>query len=39
MRRDGNVETIVTEFLVVWRREPDGAWRIELDLYWPAESR
>jgi ketosteroid isomerase-like protein len=39
MRRDGSVETIVTDFLVVWRREPDGAWRIELDLYWPAESR
>jgi ketosteroid isomerase-like protein len=39
MRRDGNVETIVTDFLVVWRREPDGAWRIELDLYWPAEPR
>jgi len=39
LRQDGVVQTFVTDFLIVWRREPDGEWRIELDLYWPAEPR
>ncbi len=39
LRQDGVVQTFVTDFLVVWRREPDGEWRIELDLYWPSEPR
>ena len=39
MRRDGALQTFVTDFLVVWRREPDGEWKIELDLYWPSATR
>lgn len=34
-RRDGQLITSETSFLVLWRREPDGAWRIALDAYWP----
>jgi len=36
-RRDGELRTSVVRFLVLWRRDPDGAWRIELDAYWPAQ--
>lgn len=39
LRREGVAQTFVTDFLLVWRREPDGEWRIELDLYWPSEPR
>lgn len=39
MRRDGALQTFETDFLVVWRREPDGEWKIELDLYWPSAAR
>jgi uncharacterized protein (TIGR02246 family) len=38
-RRDGVLHTSVNDFLVLWRRDPDGAWRIELDAYWPAAKR
>lgn len=34
--RDGQRVTTVTEFLLLWRHEPDG-WRIELDFAWPPE--
>lgn len=34
-RRDGQVVTSETDFVLLWRREPDGAWRIALDAYWP----
>lgn len=34
-RRDGALSTSVSEFLLLWRHEPDGAWRIELDAFWP----
>jgi len=39
LRQEGVPVTYVTDFLVVWRREPDGEWKIELDLYWPSEPR
>lgn len=39
VRRDGRTETFVNDFLVVWRRDPDGLWRIEYDAYWPPEER
>ena len=32
--RDGAALTSKVEFLLVWRREPDGAWRIAVDAYW-----
>jgi uncharacterized protein (TIGR02246 family) len=35
-RRDGELHTSVSQFLLVWRHEPDGEWRIELDAFWPA---
>jgi uncharacterized protein (TIGR02246 family) len=35
-RREGELHTSVNDFLVLWRREPNGSWRIELDAYWPA---
>lgn len=38
-RRAGAPETSVTDFLVVWRRDAAGEWRIDLDAYWPAETR
>ena len=33
-QRDGAALTSQVEFLLVWRREPDGAWRIAVDAYW-----
>ena len=38
-RREGAVHTSVSDFLLVWRRDPDGVWRIEYDACWPAEER
>jgi uncharacterized protein (TIGR02246 family) len=35
-RRGGKLETSVSDFLVLWRREGGGAWRIELDVSWPV---
>jgi ketosteroid isomerase-like protein len=35
-RRGGELQVSVVDVLVVWRREPSGAWVIELDAYWPA---
>lgn len=35
-RRDGELVNTVTEFLWLWRHEPEG-WRIELDFSWPPE--
>lgn len=34
-RRDGQVRVSVNDFVLLWRREPDGVWRIALDAYWP----
>lgn len=38
-RRDGELVTAVSDVLILWRREPDGAWRIALDAFWPREAR
>lgn len=38
-RRAGQLVTFVSDFLFLWRRAPDGAWRIELDAAWPRETR
>jgi uncharacterized protein (TIGR02246 family) len=38
-RRDGELHTSVTEFLLFWRKEENGEWRIELDAYWPVTRR
>ncbi|NOT29456.1 MAG: nuclear transport factor 2 family protein [Planctomycetes bacterium] len=38
-RREGEVTTAVNHFLVLWRREPGGEWRITLDAYWPLPPR
>jgi uncharacterized protein (TIGR02246 family) len=37
--RDGARVNFVSDFLILWRREPDGSWRIELDAFWPREGR
>lgn len=37
--REGVEHTAVSHFLLLWRREPGGDWRIEMDAYWPAEMR
>jgi uncharacterized protein (TIGR02246 family) len=36
-RRDGELHTSSNDFLLVWRRQEEGEWRIEMDLYWPRE--
>jgi uncharacterized protein (TIGR02246 family) len=38
-RRDAGLHTAVTDFLLLWQREPDGEWRIQLDAYWPRDER
>lgn len=38
-RREGVLITARSDFLLLWRRGPDGAWRIELDAAWPRETR
>ena len=35
--RDGERRTAVADFLVLWRREADGAWKIAYDAYWPVQ--
>jgi uncharacterized protein (TIGR02246 family) len=32
---EGARHTSVVRFLVLWRRDASGAWKIELDAYWP----
>ena len=34
--RDGTSHTSVVDFLVLWRREKNGDWKIALDAYWPV---
>ncbi|MSR62437.1 MAG: SgcJ/EcaC family oxidoreductase [Planctomycetes bacterium] len=36
-RQDGVPRTLESEFVLLWRRDPDGEWRITLDAYWPKE--
>jgi len=36
-QEDGTVRTSESEFVLLWRRDPDGEWRITLDAYWPKE--
>ena len=36
-RQDGVARTVECEFVLLWRREPDGEWRITLDAHWPKE--
>lgn len=38
-RRDGELSTTVTDFLLLWRRQENGTWRIELDAFWPVAQR
>jgi uncharacterized protein (TIGR02246 family) len=37
-QKDGALVTTVSDFLWLWRREPDG-WRIALDVSWPRVAR
>lgn len=37
--RDGELHTSVVDFLMLWRRDAGGAWRIALDAYWPEGGR
>lgn len=37
-RREGALVTHVSDFLLLWRRAPNGGWRIELDAAWPRAS-
>ena len=34
-RHDGELVTVVSDVLLLWRRGPDGAWRIALHSFWP----
>jgi uncharacterized protein (TIGR02246 family) len=34
-REDAGQESVVSDFLWLWRRERDGSWRIALDAHWP----
>ena len=34
-RHDGELVTRVSDVLFLWRRGPDGAWRIALESFWP----
>ena len=38
-RRAGQLHTAVVDFLLIWRRDEKGEWRIALDAYWPGEGR
>jgi ketosteroid isomerase-like protein len=33
-RYGGELRTSTVEFAFLWRREEDGAWRIQLDAFW-----
>ena len=33
-KRDGERHTSVVDFVLVWRRQPDGGWKIAVDAYW-----
>ena len=35
--REGREHTSVTRFLLLWRRDEAGNWRIRLDAFWPRE--
>jgi len=36
-RQAGELATVESEFMLLWRRDPDGEWRITLDAHWPKE--
>ncbi len=36
---EGGTRDAVVEFIVVWRKEPDGAYRVVVDAYWPTKPR
>ena len=38
-RRDEALHTAVADFLLLWRRDADGVWRIVVDAHWPREPR
>ena len=38
-RATGHRERFRGKFLKVWRRDPDGGWRIRVDSYSPAPDR
>ncbi|MCA8977918.1 MAG: alpha-L-fucosidase [Planctomycetes bacterium] len=35
-RVDGALRTSIVDFVLTWRRQGDGAWRIVSDVYWPV---
>jgi ketosteroid isomerase-like protein len=38
-RQNGERSESASHFLLLWRREPGGPWRIQLDAHWPLEKR
>jgi uncharacterized protein (TIGR02246 family) len=38
-RHEGALVTAISDFLLLWRRAPEGSWHIELDAAWPRETR
>lgn len=34
-QRDGRTVVADAEFVLIWRRQPDGSYRIAVDAYWP----
>ena len=35
-RREGELHTSTNDFVVLWRRDSSGEWRIVIDAYWPT---